>query len=231
MSVLALEQLDAHGHRRLEHDALGFSTSRRSAHRARAGRRSSCFRLRRTPAASGRKPLQLAPQQALEHLLRRLRLVRQVAEHRAAVRGERFEVEHLRARGARARAAAGSCRCRSGRIRRATETRRGSRSSSVDDRAAIGAVAAIEPADAPADLGRARARTRRCAGRRASSRRAAASRAGGRESARCRWRAMLRAHERRADLARLERRALLVDRADARALASSSTGQLIAPEM
>ena len=39
-------------------------------------------------------------EEALEHLLRRLRTLRQVTEHRAAMRGELFEVEDLRARAA-----------------------------------------------------------------------------------------------------------------------------------
>ena len=45
------------------------------------------------------EPLERRDQLALERLLRRLRVVRQVAEQRAAMPRERFEVEHLRAFG------------------------------------------------------------------------------------------------------------------------------------
>ena len=41
--------------------------------------------------------LQRAPHQAVEHLLRGLRLARKLAEQRAAVAGEALQVEHLRA--------------------------------------------------------------------------------------------------------------------------------------
>ena len=47
--------------------------------------------------APGIEAAQLREQQALEPLLRGLRPVGQVAEHRAAVRRESLQVEHLRA--------------------------------------------------------------------------------------------------------------------------------------
>src|SRR5207244_9269868 len=45
----------------------------------------------------GIEMLQRAPHQAVEHLLRGLRLARKLAEQRAAVAGEALQVEHLRA--------------------------------------------------------------------------------------------------------------------------------------
>src|SRR5436309_7137464 len=41
--------------------------------------------------------LQRAPHQAVEHLLRGLRLARKLAEQRAAVAGEALQIQHLRA--------------------------------------------------------------------------------------------------------------------------------------
>src|SRR5712691_9030567 len=45
----------------------------------------------------GVEALQRAPYQAVKHLLRRLRIVRKLAEQRAAVAGEALQIQHLRA--------------------------------------------------------------------------------------------------------------------------------------
>src|SRR5882672_4764059 len=47
--------------------------------------------------ACGIETLHRAPHQAVEHLLRGLRLARKLAEQRTAVAGEALQIEHLRA--------------------------------------------------------------------------------------------------------------------------------------
>ena len=103
-------------------------------------------RPRRIEAAQG------VPDAGVEFLLRRLAAAGHEAEHRAAMVGERFEVEHLRALRAPARRAGGSCPSRSGRRRRASRSALGQRLELGDDGAAEVAVAALEDVDAKADL-------------------------------------------------------------------------------
>ena len=94
------------------------------------------------------------PHQAFEHLLRRLRLVGQIAEHGAAMRGQAPRDRGLGRRAPRKRAQrAGSCRSP---VRPHTTRHRNACRHALevgDHRASIGAIAAIEPAHVPADLG------------------------------------------------------------------------------
>ena len=97
----------------------------RSAPRARAARRSCGSRLRRTPAAPGRSAAAPASSSVSKRFCAGLRLPGTRAQHRAAVAGQAFQVQHLRAlRGQRLQQPA-SCRCRCGR------TARGSRSAAA----------------------------------------------------------------------------------------------------
>ena len=156
-------------------------------------------------------------------------LARHEAEHRAAVVGERLEVEHLRAVLAPARAAAGSCPSRCVPQTTPKSKRRGSVSSAATHGAAERLVAAFEQVDAKADLARAPVPASRCAGRRASSRPAAASRAACRaRGARCAPRRCAPPAPRRASSRRTARPACTRCRPSARS-SSSSDGQLTAP--
>src|SRR5712692_5198557 len=101
--------------------------------------------------ARGIETLQRAPHQAVEHLLRRLRLARKLAEQRAAVAGEALQIEHLRAlcreRGEQAALAApggAAHRPEPETLRRLIELRH--------DFATVRAVAAFERRRVPADL-------------------------------------------------------------------------------
>ena len=167
-------------------------------------------------------------QLAVERLLRRLRRVGQVAQQRAPMPREAFEVEHLRARPRRARRAAGSCRIRS--VRRSRHS--GAAPASVRARPRrAGDTSGTRRRVAPrASRSRsARARARRCACRRASSTRAAPSRAAGRRTPprRCARCCARRSPRRRCFAANAESCACSVP-TSARS-ASSSTGQFTAP--
>ncbi len=150
MGVLFLEQPDAGRDRGFQHHALagphGFD--HRLGHAQRADLPALRFDVDRARAI---ETLQRVPHAALEHLLGGLRLIGQVAQHRAAMGGERLEIEHLAAgfaQGAQqpalARAGQPADDFPAKSVRQFPEV--------GHHRAPVRLVAAVEPARAPADL-------------------------------------------------------------------------------
>ena len=146
-----MQQRDARVERQLEPEARRGAHALRSAPRGRAGRRSSCSRSRRTPAAPDRGGA-ARPRRACRTpsaTAARCPGTRPSTEPRWLASASRSSTCAPCAR--RARRAGGSCPSRSGRRRRASEARR-QRLELGDDGAAEVAVAALEDVDAKADL-------------------------------------------------------------------------------
>ena len=214
----------------------------RPSARARSG---ACSRMRaparRAPAA--RRPPALAldehrprrieaaqrlPQQRVEALLRWLRSIGQAAEHRAAMAGQRLEVEHLRAqlgqRLQQPRLAAAGAPGDTVNSNRAAAAWRGRRAPPRETPCSRRAAARCETRS-----GRETRPARPSAGRRASSTPAAATRAAGpARSARC-VPAMLRATSAAPSLRAASGESCTYNVPTMRRSSSSSTGQLTAP--
>ena len=159
---------------------------------------------------------QAVPDARLEHLLRWLRRVGQIAEHRAAVRRELLEVEHLRARrGERLQQPALRAAGLAADDEVAELARLGGEPR--DDFASIRLVSAVELCRLPADFAQdVRHRPRALAAAPAVHERPPAPVA--LDEARLEVAGDVAGHERGAELLRLERRDLPVHRPDARAL-------------
>ena len=98
MGVFVLQEFDPQRYRHF-HPQAGAGAHRRHQ-RFRHTNFAHFFALRLDEHRARRvEPRQLRQHQALEHFLRRLRCIGQIAQHRTAMLGQVFEIEHLRTLG------------------------------------------------------------------------------------------------------------------------------------